>query len=236
MPLSTNIIWAWHFDEASGNAIDSSWNSNTLTNNGVTTFTAGKFSNCADFGATNTTKWFSNAAALIDTSTAWQSTFWWWVNITTAPASWVVYNLFSCIKNAGRQFEYKYANTWWTLELSFTTFDGSTASTLTQTQTLTVGTWYLIIWTINVNSVKTYVNGVQLWATQTITATANGTTVNNFTVGRHPNASAWFSCSQADETWAWTRELTSWEVSQLYNGGSGILYPFPEGSNFFMFF
>lgn len=74
--------------------------------------------------------------------------------------------------------------------MSLTTFDGTTASTLAQTQTLTVGTWYLVAWTISANSVNTYLNGAQLGTTQTITATANGSTVNNFTIGRHTNASA----------------------------------------------
>ena len=234
MALSTNLIWAWYFDEASGNAIDSSWNGNTLTNNGVTGFVTGKFSNAADFWTANTTKWFSNATAVLDTSTAWTSTIAGWVNINTAPASGISYELFSAIKSAGRQFEFKYENVAGVIQLSLTTFDGTTASTLAQTQTLTVGTWYLVAWTISANSVNTYLNGAQLGTTQTITATANGSTVNNFTIGRHTNASAWFACSKADETWAWNRAITSSEVSELYNGGAGIQYPFSK-SWFFMF-
>lgn len=40
-----------------------------------------------------------------------------------------------------------------------------------------------------------------------------------------------------DEVGLWSRALSASEVSQLYNGGSGLAYPFPEStnSNFFVF-
>jgi hypothetical protein len=41
-----------------------------------------------------------------------------------------------------------------------------------------------------------------------------------------------------DEVGIWSRVLTSTEVTQLYNGGAGLQYPFTNGNNrnFLMFF
>lgn len=237
MALTTNLIWAWHFDESSGNASDSSGNWNTLVNNGTIGFSSGKFSNCADLWTTNTTKYFSLASAILDTSTTGNSSVGGWVNISTAPASGVDYELYGAIKNGWRSFEYKYSNISWTLCLNLTVYDGSTSWVYQQNVTLTVGTWYHVIWTVSWNSISTYLNWVQLWSAQTITNTSNSTTVNNFTVWRHPNASYWYACSNFDETWAWTRAITATEVAQLYNSWNWLIYPFTSiFSNFLMYF
>ena len=230
MALNTNLVSVWRMNESSGNPADS-FGANTLTNNGTTTFTTGKYANCADFGATNTTKYFSIASALIDTSTTGTCTIWWWVNISTAPASWTSYELYSSIKNAWRQFEFKYENSAGTVQLSLTVFDGTGAWSYAQTKTLTVWTWYHIMWTVNANTVSTYLNWVQLWSNQTITQVNNWSAVNNFTIGRHSNAVAWFSCSQADETWLWSRVLTSTEVQQVYSLG---VYPWTSNPSLFL--
>lgn len=229
MALITNIVSAWKFDESSGNPVDSTGNGWTLTNNGTTWFVAGKLNNCADFWTANTTKYFSTANALIDTSTTWSSTIAGWVNISTALASWVDYYLFWSVKNLWRQFEYKYSNIWGTLCLNLTVFDWSSGIVYQQNTTLTVWTWYFISWTVSGNTISTYLNGSQLGTNQTITNVLNGTTTNTVSVWRHPNASAGFSSSKADESWIWSRVLSAWEILQLYNSGNILSYPFSTG-------
>lgn len=237
MALTTNLIWAWHFDESSGNASDSSGNWNTLVNNGTIGFSSGKFSNCADFWTANSTKWFNIWSALLDTSTTGSSTIWGWININTDPSASVDYELFGASKSGWRQFEYKYSNIWWTRCLNLTVYDGSTASAYQQNVTLTVGVWYHVIFVVSWNSVSIYLNGSQLGSTQTITNTSSYTPANSLTFGRHPNISAWYSNSKVDESYAWTRAITTSEISQLYNSWNWLIYPFTSMfSNFLMYF
>lgn len=60
--LSNNLLGYWKLDESSGNVSDSSGNSLTLTNNGVTTFVGGKFANGSNHNGT--TQYFNTATAI----------------------------------------------------------------------------------------------------------------------------------------------------------------------------
>ena len=51
--------------------------------------------------------------------------------------------------------------------------------------------------------------------------------------GRGPSTGDWYG-GKKDEIGFWTRALSTQELSQLYNGGSGLAYPLTvQSSNFF---
>lgn len=84
-------------------------------------------------------------------------------------------------------------------------------------------TWYHIGVTKNGTSVKFYVDGAQHGATKTGT---NGTVYNGtaaFELGAFTDDPRYFD-GVIDECGVWSRELTSGEMSELYNSGTGIPY------------
>lgn len=101
------------------------------------------------------------------------------------------------------------------------------------------GNWHFIVLSrIGTNSVPdVYVDGILRNGTIN-----SGGTVNNITVGA---SMLWGKSNltgtnnfvgDLDHIDFWTRALSSTEITQLYNGGSGLTYPYtPNSSNFFSF-
>jgi len=101
-------------------------------------------------------------------------------------------------------------------------------------QVLTNGTWYhlVVTWHItgtNTNTATFYVNGSSI-------GTANGTNVDalnsnnqSFQIGTNDEGTNSFLNGAIDEVGLWSRALSSTEVTQLYNGGAGLQYPFTAG-------
>ena len=69
--LSNGLVGYWKLDESSGNATDSSGNSNTLTNNGTTTFVTGKYANGSEHNGS--TQYLNTATAINNVQTV---SFW----------------------------------------------------------------------------------------------------------------------------------------------------------------
>lgn len=69
--LSSGLVGYWNMNESSGNVSDSSGNSLTLTNNGTTTFSTGKFGNAPLFNGSS--KYFSTATTI---SNVYSVSFW----------------------------------------------------------------------------------------------------------------------------------------------------------------
>lgn len=107
--------------------------------------------------------------------------------------------------------------------------DGSSASVLTSTVNLSNNTWYHIVATFDgTNSMKVYVNTTVTSLTSTPGDFTNGGTVRIGRRSRTTNDNAIMKGS-IDEVGFWTRELSASEVSELYNSGDGLQYPFTAG-------
>lgn len=86
------------------------------------------------------------------------------------------------------------------------------------------------------NQVFFYKDGVQFTPTSgaTVGTTTTGNAAHTTRVG-HNQAGAWGG--YIDELGFWTRALSQTEVTELYNAGAGLTYPFIAGnSNFFQMF
>lgn len=130
----------------------------------------------------------------------------------------------------------------WRLAFTYRDDAGANLAIFRGSTTLSTSTWYHAIWSGNGSSYTLYLNGVAETLTSisgsnhgkwinTVTATSGQTTVgaltNNSTI-----MNLWRG--SLDEVGIWSSPLDSTEISQLYNGGNGLSYPF--GTGMFQFF
>ena len=227
MSLTTNILASWKFDESSGNATDSSWNGKTLTNTNSISYVSGKVNNAADFWSSNTTKYFTISDNL--TLNTYQAGIWSIrrpVQISTAPGSWEMQNLFGIVNNSQAQVNVNYANSGGTLQLQYTIFNWVTAQTLTWNTTLTTWVWYDVWIVKNGTTVTAYVDSSSLW-NQTITIPdLSPWRPNQFTVWRNAFDTSNYMKWLVDEATVYSDAKTSTDVTQAYNGWNWLSYPF----------
>lgn len=96
------------------------------------------------------------------------------------------------------------------------------AADVTKSATFTASTWYHVAVTYNGTTVELFKDGSSLG---TGTPTLNTDSATTFTIG-HDNGT-WAgggSVGNIDELGVWDRVLSGTEISDLYNGGTGIAY------------
>lgn len=98
--------------------------------------------------------------------------------------------------------------------------------------TPTTGSYQHVVVTYDGTNLELYVNGSS--AAGPVSRTLN-TTNTTGKLGKRTNNSNLLS-GDLDEVGVWTRELTSAEVSELYNGGSGLGYPFSSTPEWYINF
>lgn len=225
--LTTSINAYWKLDESSGNASDSV-GSITLTNNGTTPFATGKINNGADFGNPNTTKYFTTSNTLGIDGGAISYAFW----MKPAALSPIGddYRLFEQINTASSKTAYRFIckDTSGTRKIVFNRLAMNVANVdIDYNITMTTGTWYHIAYTYDGSTMRGYVNGSEVGNN---TGSGNGNLATGYNPGVHIGAdnggSGQAFDGMMDEIGVWSRALTAGEVSQLYNSGSGLQYPF----------
>ncbi len=86
--------------------------------------------------------------------------------------------------------------------------------------------WHFIAITRDSTTWRTYIDGTDTGVTYT---TNPGTPTTNFALGYDAvNANSLWD-GMLDEWGFWERELSSSEITQLYNSGAGLTYPFVAG-------
>ena len=97
-------------------------------------------------------------------------------------------------------------------------------------------TLYLATLTYDGSNIRLYLNGV---SDATAVAATGSITTNTATkkIGVNENGNNQFWSGNIDECGVWSRALTPDEVTELYNSGSGLSYPFSSNSSkFFQLF
>lgn len=230
MALIDNLQAYYKFDESSGNAADSSGNGNTLTNTNIVTYSAGVINNGASL-ASASSQYFTatDSTSLSPTGNASWS-FWikpgpTSIGSTTDP---VIFH-----KAAASNYSYYIQITTTSLSLAVSSNGTSfgTATVTLDTMVLT-GTWYhiAVVYTAASGQIEVFQNGVSKGtATGTLpTSIFDGTAA--LELGRYGLGTSNYYNGMCDETGIWSRTLSSTEVSQLYNSGSGLAYPFTIAS------
>lgn len=227
MALQDNCEGYWALDESSGTASDSTSNNNDLTNNNTTPFLAAIINNGADIELASSQGFSITDAAQTGLDLSSTATFAGWVKFESLPADtkpFVAKRL-----GAGNQRSWLFYHTAGNvlqLDVSSTGADGSSAGV---SWTPSTATWYHVAMTKNGTSVRMYINGSQIGTTQTLSLSTMLNSTTAFELGRWTEAGVYID-GVMDEWGAWSRQLTSDEILELYNGGVGLTYPFTADS------
>lgn len=227
--LGTNLEGYWKFDESSGNASDSSGNSNTLTNVNTTAYAAGKIRNGADFESTST-NYFEIADGSqtgLDITGDIGASFWVKPESTLGISTQrVLFGKFTSFGNQ-RSYSLRYRNESGTLRLILLiNDDGYSSEDYIWNQTLNTATWYHVVVTW-----KASTSTAELWVDNTSIGTQSGakTSIHSgtapFTVAAVNSGGDPFD-GVIDELAIYSRLLNDGDVSKLYNGGKGLQHPF----------
>ena len=206
---------AWNFDNSPGNLVDATGNGYTLTNDGTTLFGSAKINEGPNFTASNTKRLVisnnlgSNGSAF---------SFMIWANPSSLSGSKYIFD-FDALSTNYRHILY-HSGTSIRFYCKGNEGTGYTAST---------GNWYQLVATRSGTSCKFYVNGSFV---SSFTAGAGGdSSRNEMAVGNTTGATTAEFNGTLDIAACWAVELTASEVTELYNGGAGLQYPYSVANN-----
>lgn len=218
MAIPTPVSY-WKLDESSGNASDSI-GSNTGTNNGTVTYSSGKINNGAVFNGSS--QYFTYPNTIQTGAGSWSVNLW----VKTSSSGTNKELLFWGTGSTGQAIDIYMSSS---NKLTSNFYGGGGIAT--STTSINSGSFVMCTVTYDGSLIKVYVNG-------TLEATGSSYTANIVSSLRYigiDSGGGNFWNGSMDEIGAWTRALTSTEITQLYNGGAGIQYPFSlSNSNFFM--
>ena len=230
----------YNFEQTSGNLINQATTANGFTdglgssadgtNNGATQTATGKIGNAWDFDGSNDFVQLSNYFNFLHNPST-----------SGTISAWIKHDV-----NSGGQFiistfgNANDVNGIWTGSLGGMVFglrpdgnpyyatvaDNPSAWVVAENDSnnLATGVWYNIVFTKENNTFKVYVNGV-LDASITASSTLrSGNSYATPTIGKHSDGSGYvFLNGGIDDLSIWSRALTSNEITNLYNSGSGKL-------------
>lgn len=212
MAITTPVAY-WKLDESSGNAADSV-GSNTLTNGSVT-YAAGKINNAATF-----TTGLTSSTSPVSGTGAWSISMW-YKSSTTGTNKQLL--LFGNSSQASKATIYLYASTTNNIQL-----DTSGAGLITSSSAATLnGSYHHLVVTSSGNSFNMYIDGASAGSGST---TGMNLGSDQMAIG-YDNLNSRFAWgAQIDEVGFWNVVLSGTEISDLYNGGAGVSYPFTSGA------
>lgn len=228
MTLNDNLVAGWHLDESSGNAEDV-LGTHTLTNENSVTYTAGLINNCADLGASNTNKrlYRANSLGYLKTS-SWSQAG--WVKLKNENTG--LWNIFDSRNGTDYHLQYiryDYPGSVHTLVCGRGS-NGVGATETTYAVDLGTTNWHHIVGTYDGTNLRLYLDGSLVAGPTAGGSWANGNSISDqTTLGASGNGFIYAS-AQFDEVYYFDVALSATEVSQLYNSGDGLAYPFSSGS------
>ena len=245
--LSTNLVSCWEMQEESGTRVDSH-GSNDLTDTNSVGYGAGKvLANAADFERTSD-EYMSVADASqtgLDPTTDFSVSV--WLKFETLPSAYGgLQNMYLVAKEPSPGYRIQWYSASDLALVSYWNTAGNIYQADTDSTSITsgadVGSWHHWAFTIDTSAktIKVYRdNTEQSMSTLSDSgAVSIGNNANPFYVG-----AAWAPSNTEidglmEQLCFWDKVLTSTEVSDLYNSGSGIPYEAAGGganSNFLMF-
>lgn len=218
MSLLTNLVSYWKLDEASGSRADSV-GSNTLTDNNTVTGASGKITTCSHFTAANSEYLTVADNSGLSPSTAF--TFSCWVK----PVAGSTYNLFDkastfiCRINIAQQGD-----------VVFYVYSSSIRYGYTTGPLFATGDWVFLTYvfdgslTGNDARLKIYVNASP--KTLNFDGTTIPSSIDDTTNDLKIGGTLFYLNGDMCEVGYWNRALTQDEITDLYNVGDGLAYPF----------
>lgn len=219
--LNTNLIGSWN---ANGDATDSTGSNDGTLTNGAT--------------ASGTAKIGSNSFALngVNSYVSFPNNSWNYTGDFSA-SCWINTNGLAGYDVILQNFEYIGGNFYgWQLMLSggkplLVIYFGTGAAevALSSLGTLTVSTWYHVAFTKKINGdLNLYVNGALAKNTVSTTNIVYNVGNNYSTIGvqKYNIGVTYFFDGLIDAVAIWDKELTTDEITELYNAGTGIETPY----------
>lgn len=214
--LTTNLLSYYQMEDESD-----FYGSNNLTNNGTVTFSSSpaKVSKAANFTTSN---YLSGNSFNFDRTSPFSIAGWFYL---PSSGGFLASEYDSSGVGIGWLLQWAYATR--TLRLGLYHSGGTNAINVATNNTWSPGTWYHIVATYDGSSSA---SGAHIWvdgANQTLTTLQNNLTgtINPsvpFTVNGSGSADgAGRSAESVDELGVWNKVLSSTEISNLYNGGTG---------------
>lgn len=225
MALTDSLISFWPLDEASGNALDAQGAHDLTETAGVVGTTTGKLSGARGLFTTDTAYFRKDDHADLswgDNDRTWMG----WIQISTKASASIL------VKSAGTNstmegdLHYDSASD----RFRFRIGSGGTAITVTASSfgAPSTGVWYMIA--CGHDSVNN-----EIWISVndgTVDTTAHTGGVNDstgrFAIGRLDVGGNYFN-GYADEVGWWHKRVPASEITQFYNSGNGLAYPFGGG-------
>lgn len=235
MALTDNLLSYWSFNEGSGTSAADSVGSNTGTLNGAT-WATGLIDDASRLDGINDHIAFGNALDAIGASSDDPISFSVWVKVSTWNQRGTVLSRYTA--NAQREYLILIFDN--ILYLNFYVGTSAYIGRSAPASGFPTGSWVHIVCTYDGSETnagcKIYVNNSQVdnanVSAGTYTGMANVATA--FQIGRRINEL--FFSGDVDEVGVWQRELTTAEISELYNSGAGLAYPFGAVARNALFF
>ncbi len=243
MALVDNLVSYWPLDEASGTRADSH-GSNDLADNNTVLSATGKISDAADFELANSEYLNITDASQSGLDFTSDFSFSCWVKPESQHDGAMWY------KWGGSQAAYGflYLNIAGTYKLRFNGYatGGGSNIPFDWTQTLSNSTWYHIVFRFDATghpsgsgTAEVFVDGSSIGTVTNGSYTGSSNTTGAFSISSLGSGIQWYWDGLIDEMGCWSRLLTDQEITDLYNGGAGLAYPFSGGgsvnSGFFQF-
>lgn len=219
------LVGYWPF---SGNANDVSLNANNGTNNGAT-LTADRFGNA------NSAYTFDGLNDFIDilhssslSFTSYQQTISFWIKVPSIPQPSVLEAVMSKYSNVGNATQGFIIHFSGSSSLFYSIKNGSGFNwgdcPLDSTNFYPPNSYYHIVYTNDNNSLKCYVNGIEIISTAIPTGTFIGTNTSSLVFGKESNMGGGvdFFQGELDDIGIWNRALTQQEITNLYNANQCI--------------
>lgn len=219
MALLTGLTAYYKLDESSGTVQDSVGSNNETSSNNKTPGVSGLIINAIDLSGT--TSYVYIGGTFTGGSNARTMSCWIKADVTT-----------------GNRFMLSYGTDAPQQMFGITTFNTNriwfTANSADDDSGVTFNTtdWFFCVFVYDGADQIGYVNGVE----KTRRTVSLNTGTGNFTIGNYPAQTGVSWDGKIDEIGFWSRALTGAEITQLYNGGAGLQYPFTTtNSNFLAF-
>jgi hypothetical protein len=213
MALKDNLVAYYKLDETSGTTATDSLGSYNGTNNGATINQGGKIGKAYDFDGSND---YISSNGVFSSLTSFSFSA--WINPDVVNISQQeIFN--QGTSNYPQPYDISLNNQ----TIRFVVGNSSQVSEISTGNVVSAGNWYHIVCTYNssTNALKIYVNN---GAPTTGTNSRSFSYAGSSYIGRR--ADAHYFNGRIDECAIWNKELTSTEVSELYNSGDGLTYPF----------
>ncbi len=215
MALTTNLVAYYEFDGSNSNDAVGS-NNGTDAN---MSYGAGKINNGAIFNGTSSKIAVpSGIYGLFTASANWSINM--WVNFSSLAGQNTFY-----LGTDGTSTNNHSAIAWYGDSPNGTMTclrgKGGSIDQCNGSATFSTSTWYMITATYD-GSIHMYVNAS---ADGSPTVSGSSVTNTNGNLGTRYGTTSWLAGTQ-DEVGFWSRALSGAEITQLYNGGSGLQYPF----------